>query len=107
MDTPNAIDDILQKYAKVVRSNFKCSDIILFGSFARGTNSEESDIDVAVVLDEFKNRMDIQLELMRLRRNIDSRIEPHPFRQKDFNISNPLVDEILKYGKRVDIDKES
>jgi hypothetical protein len=42
--------------------------------------------------------MDIQLELMRLRRNIDSRIEPHPFRESEFVLSNLLADEILKYG---------
>jgi len=31
------------------------------------------------------------LQLMRsLRRKIDSRIEPYPFREKDFDISNPI-----------------
>ena len=37
------------------------------------------------------------MELMRLRRKIDSRIEPHPFREKDFNITNPVVNEILNH----------
>jgi len=43
----------------------------------------------------------MQVELMRLRRKIDSRIEPHPFRESDFDISNPIVYEILKYGKEI------
>ena len=38
---------------------------------------------------------------MRLRRKIDSRIEPHPFREKDFDLSNPLVNEILRYGQEI------
>lgn len=42
--------------------------------------------------------VEMQLELMRLRRKIDSRIEPHPFRESEFDISNPIVSEIMKYG---------
>ena len=82
-------------------TKYDCKQIFLFGSYAKGTNQEESDIDIAVILGEFENRIDIQLELMRLRRKIDSRIEPHPFREKDFNMTNPVVNEILKYGQVV------
>ena len=38
---------------------------------------------------------------MRSRRKIDSRIEPHPFKEKDFNITNPIVNEIVKYGQDI------
>jgi len=55
-----------------------------------------------VVLKGYKNPLDIQLELMRLRRKIDSRIEPHPFRLADFDTTNPLVHEIIQHGQRVD-----
>ncbi len=44
----------------------------------------------------------MQLELMKIRRKIDSRIEPHPFREKDFIKSNPVVYEILKYGELIE-----
>jgi hypothetical protein len=40
---------------------------------------------------------------MRIRRKIDSRIEPHPFRTRNFSASNPLVDEILRYGKEIEV----
>ncbi|OFY88036.1 MAG: nucleotidyltransferase, partial [Bacteroidetes bacterium RIFCSPLOWO2_12_FULL_31_6] len=72
--------------------------IILFGSYTKGTQTENSDIDIAIVFKDFKDTLNMQLELMRLRRKIDSRIEPHPFREIDFNASNPVVYEILKYG---------
>ena len=50
------------------------------------------------------NRLiDMQLELMRLRRKIDSRIEPHPFRESEFELSNPIVSEIIKYGQEINI----
>ena len=40
---------------------------------------------------------------MRLRRKIDSRIEPHAFREIEFEISNPIVNEIIKFGKEITI----
>jgi len=94
---------IAKKYALLVKTNFNCKQVFLFGSYAKGTQHEESDIDIAVILKEFENIMDMRLELMRLRRKIDSRIEPHPFREEDFNNANPVVDEILKHGQRIDI----
>jgi len=48
-------------------------------------------------------QIDMQLELMRLRRKIDSRIEPHPFRESEFDLSNPMVNEIIKYGQEIKI----
>lgn len=101
MDKTEAIN-IARRYASVIKTNFDCKQVFLFGSYAKGTYHEESDIDIAVILKEYKNPMDIQLELMRLRRKIDSRIEPHPFREKDFNMTNPIVNEILKHGFRID-----
>ena len=42
--------------------------------------------------------MERQVELMKLTGKIDTRIEPHPFREYEFNTSNPLVYEIVRYG---------
>jgi hypothetical protein len=38
---------------------------------------------------------------MKLRRKIDTRIEPHPFKVEDFNESHPFAFEILKTGIEV------
>ena len=56
------------------------------------------DIDLAVVFREFEDSFDMQVQLMKLRRKIDTRIEPHPFLESDFDDSNPLVHEILDTG---------
>jgi predicted nucleotidyltransferase len=100
MDKREVIE-IAERYARVVKSKFDYVKIVLFGSYAKGNFHENSDIDIAVVLKDYNNLIDIQLDLMRLRRNIDSRIEPHPFREKDFEISNPIVHEIVKYGQDI------
>jgi uncharacterized protein len=94
---------IVQKYVEELNEKFDLVKVILFGSYAKGDFHDESDIDIAVVLKDYNNLPDMQLELMRLRRKFDSRIEPHPFRESDFNISNPLVYEILKHGKEIKI----
>jgi predicted nucleotidyltransferase len=100
MDKTNALK-IVQEYADVVKARFDYKKIILFGSYAKGNYLEDSDIDVAIVFTNYDNRMDRQFELMKLTRDVDSRIEPHPFRENEFDLSNPFVNEIVKYGQEI------
>ena len=100
MDKREAIK-IAERYASAVKAKFDSVKIVLFGSYVKGNFNEDSDIDIAVILKDYNNLIDIQLDLMRLRRSIDSRIEPHPFRERDFENSNPIVHEILKYGQDI------
>ena len=102
MDKRDALN-IAQRYAIAVNSKYNNIKIFLFGSYAKGNYNDDSDIDIAVVLKDYSNLIDMQMELMRLRRKIDSRIEPHPFRESDFEVSNPIVSEILKYGQEIKI----
>lgn len=106
MDKKQALN-VARKFASAIAARYDCKQVFLFGSYAMGTNQEESDIDIAVILKEFENPVEMQLELMRMRRKIDSRIEPHPFREKDFNATNPVANEILKYGQRIDLPMSS
>ena len=100
MDKTDALI-IAQKYAEIIKDNFDFQKLILFGSHAKGNPHEESDIDIAIVFSDYTNRLDRQLELMKMTRKVDSRIEPHPFREKEFEISNPFVNEIMTYGKEI------
>ena len=102
MDKADAVN-IAQRYAGAVKANYNYIKIILFGSYAKGNYNDDSDIDIAVIFEDYSNVIDMQLELMRLRRKIDSRIEPHPFRESEFEMSNPIVNEIIKYGQEIKI----
>lgn len=102
MDQRDALN-IARTYADVVRSRYGYAKIILFGSYVKGSYHRNSDIDIAVVLKDYSNLMEIQLDLMRLRRKIDSRIEPHPFRESEFELSNPIVNEIVNYGQEIEV----
>ena len=102
MDKTEALN-IAQKYAETVKCNWDFQKIILFGSYMKGNYRKDSDIDIAVIFSDYDNRLDRQLELMKLTRKVDSRIEPHPFREKEFEISNPFVNEIMTYGKEINL----
>jgi predicted nucleotidyltransferase len=100
MDKTDALK-IAMQYADAVKNSFDYKRIILFGSYAKGNFNEDSDIDIAVVFTDYANRIDRQFELMKLTRKVDSRIEPHPFRENEFELSNPVVNEIVKYGQEI------
>jgi len=70
----------------------------LFGSYAKGNEREESDIDIAIVLGNMTDFFDTQMQLMRIRRKVDLRIEPHPISEMEFNAMNPIAFEIQKTG---------
>lgn len=77
----------------------------LFGSFARGKEKEDSDIDIALVLENMPDFFSTQKQLMKLRRKIDLRIEPHPIKEQDFNSLNPFAYEIEQTGIEITVEK--
>lgn len=85
-------------YVELIRTKFNVIQVYVFGSFAKGTNHKDSDIDIAIVVGDVPDIIDAQFEMMKLRRKVDLRIEPHPFDATDFTNENPVVSEILKYG---------
>lgn len=97
MDKGEALK-IAREYIDSISTKYSIKQAILFGSFAKGTNHDDSDIDIAIIVNNIVDIIDTQIDLMKLRRKIDLRIEPHPFMISDFNQSNPVVNEILKYG---------
>ncbi len=94
------IMEIVQKYVQKVCENYKTEAIILFGSYAKGTEHEDSDIDIAVITDDIKtDRFDEEINLMQLRWDIDLRIEPHIISISDYeNDETPFVVEVKNTG---------
>lgn len=98
-DNKESIELIAKKYTDLVRNQININGAYLFGSYVKGTYSEDSDIDIAIIGDDFTGDcIEDTFKLMKLRRKIDSRIEPHPFNNKDFDILDPFVQEIMKNG---------
>ena len=96
-----SIDKIVRQYISTVSTQTPgFVTAYLFGSYAKNLQQPESDIDIALVINDLKDseKFDIQVQLMLLASKFDSRIEPHPLSQQDLISDNPFVLEIKKTG---------
>jgi len=98
-----AIMEIVQKYVEKIRENYNVYAIILFGSYAKGTEHEDSDIDIAIITDDIENDIfDEEVNLMGLRKGIDYRLEPHIIKIEDYkNAETPFIQEVIDTGIKV------
>ncbi|CAG5068466.1 hypothetical protein DYBT9623_01197 [Dyadobacter sp. CECT 9623] len=73
----------------------------LFGSYSTGNDRTESDIDIALILNHLpdQERFNIQVQLMMLASQFDTRIEPHPISSQELNsAASSFAAEIKKSG---------
>jgi predicted nucleotidyltransferase len=87
MDKGEALSKV-REYKRLLNEHLQFESMYLFGSYANGTNRNDSDIDVAIIV----NRVDgdyfsINPLLWKLRRQVDDRIEPILI-EKDFDDAN-------------------
>ena len=96
------VEKELKDFVALVRRAYDIYAVVLFGSYAEGRANDDSDIDVAVFSDDFgKNPYEEMKALFRLRRQIDTDIEPLPFSRNAFFSSDTteFVNEIVRKGK--------
>ena len=87
---------------KTINKDILNTAIILFGSYAKGTETEDSDIDIAVISDDFEDIYDSMATLMGMTWDIDARIEPHPITTEDYeNDETPFAVEVKNTGIKV------
>jgi predicted nucleotidyltransferase len=104
MDKSEAIAISKQYLQKLRIADLLFSEAWLFGSYARGSQHENSDIDLAIVLHEgVIHTFDTEVKLMKIRQGEETRIEPHAFTKSEFDFNIPIVHQIIKYGVRLDI----
>jgi len=101
----DATTKLIRRYIRELKkNNIPIQKVFIFGSYAKGTPKEESDIDIALISTVFTgDRFEDRRKIVPFRRKIDSRIEPMPFRPEDFQKGGILVDEIKKTGKVISI----
>ncbi|MCK9414452.1 MAG: nucleotidyltransferase domain-containing protein [Prolixibacteraceae bacterium] len=104
MDKNEALK-ISKGYLQRVRnSDLGFSEAWLFGSYARGNQHDNSDIDIAIVLkDNVNHTFETEVKLMVIRRGDETLIEPHAFTKAEFDDRTPIVNQIIKYGVRIEI----
>jgi predicted nucleotidyltransferase len=83
------------------KNNIIFNKVILFGSIVTGKNHEYSDIDIAIVSDQFTENSVADWNLLSpviiSNRNF-SAIETHTFPTNYFEKSDPLIEEIKRTG---------
>jgi predicted nucleotidyltransferase len=92
------VNQISPLAGKLRQHNIRVNKVVLFGSYAKGTAREDSNIDVAIISDDFEgvrflDRQKINPYLI----NQNFRFDIHPYRTGEFNPSfSWFVKEILK-----------
>lgn len=92
------IIEIAQRYAERVKEAMPVKMVVLYGSHASGTSHEDSDIDIAVIVDEFHgDYLEASANLFQLVRGINTRIEPVLLSRK--NDKSGFLAHVLRQGK--------
>lgn len=100
--TDTIIETVKRYIEELGKNGIEVSEALLFGSHTKGAAKEDSDIDVALISHSFTgDRFEDRRKIVPLRRKIDSRIEPIPFKPEDFTEEGMLVEEIKRTGIRI------
>jgi predicted nucleotidyltransferase len=100
MLTQDAVIATVRGYAREITTHgVHLRKVILFGSFAKGTQHEWSDIDVALVADEFEGvPQDMRLFPYINIKKPYVRIEALTYPTDYFETSDPFIEEIKQTG---------
>ena len=101
MDKKDALKLTNEYINRLLLNKINIHSAYLFGSFAKGNNKKDSDIDLAIVFDEVLNMFETEIKLMTLRKENETIIEPHVFEKDDFVEVNPFINEILNTGIKI------
>jgi len=98
-----AIDTVYNYACDVQKHGVNLRNVFLYGSFAKGTQHEHSDIDVALVADEF---IGFSFEDKKLFPYVGIkkpyiRIETKTYPTDYFNQGDPFIEEIKKTGIKI------
>jgi predicted nucleotidyltransferase len=103
MLTRNAAIEIVDNYARDIQAQgVLLHTVIMYGSFAKGTQHEWSDIDVALVADQFTGLPDDNnlFPYIGIKKPY-TRIEAVTYSTDYFQKSDPFIEEIIKTGIKI------
>jgi len=93
---------IIKKFVGALKKEgISVEHVILYGSYAKGKARPDSDIDVAIVSNNFgRDRVEEGMTLFKIAGNIDSRLEPVPISSYAYKNDTwvPLIYEVREKG---------
>ncbi|MGM0424209.1 MAG: nucleotidyltransferase domain-containing protein [Thermodesulfobacteriota bacterium] len=101
-----SVIDTIQNYLQLAsKSGIHISEAILFGSYAKDNSDEDSDLDLLLVCSDFNedSSEEIKNKLWSLRSKTDSRIEPIPVAESEWDkgAGGIIADIARKEGIRI------
>jgi predicted nucleotidyltransferase len=94
------IVEIAKRYAEKVKDTMPVRMIVLYGSHVSGTPHKDSDIDIAVIVDEFRgDYLKASAGLFGLARDVNLRIEPVLLCRK--HDKSGFLENVVRKGKIV------
>ena len=93
------IEEIKEKLEKILKEQ-PVYQVILFGSYAKGTNNEESDIDIAIFSKDFREETKIEnMSFLLIKTSgLGIDLQPQAFTVEDYQNPEGVVKEILNTG---------
>ncbi len=96
------LEKIKRLAAALKEAGINVKALYLYGSRAKGEVDRDSDIDVAIISEDFSGNLSIDLKsVLPALKKSDSAIEPVFYRPEDFREEDPLVWEIQHSGVKV------
>jgi predicted nucleotidyltransferase len=99
------VNRIAREYAEDVSRELPVDKAILFGSYAKGHASEQSDIDICFFMKDYngKRRVDLLAQILGIggKKYKGAFFEPVVFETAEIQDDNPFVNEILATGKEL------
>jgi predicted nucleotidyltransferase len=94
------VKKIVKIYADEVRQVLPVAKVFLYGSYAKGTATEHSDVDICFFLTNLDDEdcIDVLKKLLNLSHKYNLYIEPNVFEVSDLYNDNPFVKEVLRTG---------
>lgn len=104
-ETRNNIDKTISHAVECLKEYFNIKEVILFGSQLTPKADKFSDIDLAVISSDFKNKYldEIVTILSKVSISCNNAVEIHPYSIEEFRQARPsnFLGQILKTGKVV------
>ncbi|MDD2215485.1 MAG: nucleotidyltransferase domain-containing protein [Eubacteriales bacterium] len=106
VEIPENIREVVINYLKDLSSEIDIDKAILFGSYAKGNYGIDSDIDLAIFSDSFKDMERVEsikylLKMARKYKGVD--LQPISFTKQDYEERIGIVREVLKTGIELSI----
>ena len=96
------IKPIVKQYISDVKNVMPIDKVYLYGSWAKGTQQENSDVDICFFSRAFeaKSSLDVLTDLFYLKVKYDGDllIEPNAFPTSELYNDNPFVKEVIRTG---------